>query len=95
MACNLQTQQITFDELFDEEIGFEGDDGDRDACAVENGKFYPVFNETTKELHIGRNKLRIMDDQVAKVTTCVESSLPNIVALNSNICTTFTSVGMK
>ena len=73
LAYNLQTQQISINEVIDDGIGHGVDDA-------------PVFNETTKEIHLGRIKLKIMEDQVIKET--VESYLPNIVALNSNLCIT-------
>ena len=57
VACNLQTQQISFDEVYDDVFDEEdNEDGDKES--------FPVLNETTKELHIGKIKLKIMEDNV-------------------------------
>ena len=83
-ACNLQTQQISFDEVFDDVFAEEdNEDGDKE--------FFPVLNETTKELHIGKIKLKIIEDNIIQESVDVENYLPNIVALKSNLCITESS----
>ena len=83
-ACNLQTQQISFDEVFDDVFAEEdSEDGDKE--------FFPVLNETTKELHIGKIKLKIIEDNIIQESVDVENYLPNIVALKSNLCITESS----
>ena len=75
-ACNLQSQQITFDSVVDSRLS-------------------PVFNETTKEIHIGRNKLKFTDANVEHEIVSVENYLPKIVVLQSNLCLTRSAEGMK
>ena len=82
LVFNLQTHQITFNEEVYEEV-----------MGIGIGNLCPGFNETTKEIHIGRAKLKIKEDHVEKET--VENNLPNIVAIMSNLCITRTPDGTK
>ena len=83
-ACNLQTQQISFDEVFEDVFGEEdNEDGDKES--------FPVLNETTKELHIGTVKLKITEDNVTQESVENYVYVPNIVALKSNLCITESS----
>ena len=83
-ACNLQTQQISFDEEFDDVFDeVDNDEADNDEDENES---YPVLDETTKELHMGKIKLKIIEDNI--IQESVENFLPNIVAMKSNLCIT-------
>ena len=83
LVVYLQTHQITLQEYF----GEEEDDGHG------IGDLSPGFNETTREIHIGRAKLKIMEDHVKK--EIVENNLPNIVAIKSNLCITRSPDGTR
>ena len=75
MAYNLKTQQITFDELYSDS---EEDD---------YGCNYNL-NETAKEIHIGRTKLRITSDNVIEEEQTAVNYLPEIMAIQSDLCIT-------
>ena len=80
LVCNLQTQQITFDKVVD--VGEEVYDEQNGLDEL----IYPAFNETTKEIYMGRIKLKIIEDTVIEET--VENYLVNIIVLRSNRCIT-------
>ena len=84
LACNLQTEQITYDEVYKHEN-------------YGNVRLSPKINETSKEIYIGILGLilKITEDNVIEETADVENYPKDIVTFKSNLCITQSPDGMK